>query len=375
MKRFLRELRISRMFCSYAHALVVSTLHNILHARIQIALFFKEHPNVLNFLVSLVLAVFLYIIYSIVAGFYPPRTMGEYIVFAEYRGNLYSVTHRYMLPVVYSSMVFIIPSLSYLNRKMVRTFEEIKELIREPERVSNKSLKFASSHYRYLIASVVAFLLLFGPFVVTWIFFIPFELVYITLPTTVIVWLVYLLVAFFSALGIWLVLASVYFIRQVASQQFRIDIEDPSSWIDDDEIGGFKRLSDFSLQVFGLLVLGLLLFSPAALLYYATWYVIYIFTLLPIGFLFLLITQRMLHKSIRRHKKRFIELARMKRNTREITSRDYVSTLLAIKAIKDRPVDLNILWGIFISSFVLPALLWYVFTLLRNYLGITMPPL
>ena len=360
------------MFCSYTRALVVSTLHNM-HARTQVTLFFKEHPNVLSFLVSLVLTVSLHIIYSIVAGFYPPRTMGEYIVFAEYRGNLYSITHRYMLPVVYSSMVFLIPSLSHLNRKMVRTFEEIKELIREPERVSNKSLKFAFSHYRHLFASVVAFLLLFGPFIITWIFLIPFEVVYITLPTAVTIWLIYFLVAFFSALGIWFVLASVYFIRQVASQQFRIDIKDPSSWINDDEIGGFKRLSDFSLQVFGLLVLGVLFFSPAALIYYATWYVIYIFTLLPIGFLFLLITQRMLHKSIKRHKKSFIELARMKRDTKEVTSRDYVSTLLAIKAIKDRPVDLNILWGFFISSVVLPALLWYVSTVLRNYLGITMP--
>lgn len=341
--------------------------------RTRIGSFFEEHPNLSYLAIALVLVVSLFTIHSLAASFYPPKMIGDYLVYIEYKGNLYSATHRYMLPIVYSSLIFLVLSLPYLNRKLVRTFEEIKELISEPEEISSKSIKLASSRYRYLVAAIVGFLLLFGPFILIWMTLEPFEIVYIVLPTATITLITYFLVAFLSALGLWLIVASTYFINQVAGQQFRIDIEDPSSWIDDDKIGGFKQLSDFSLRLFGFLTLGVLFFSPAALLYYALWYVAYVFTLVPIGLLFLIVAQHILHKSIRRHKKCFYDLAKRKRHAREITVSRYIETLLAIKAIKDRPVDLKVLWGILISSIVFPTLFWYISTILREILGIVMP--
>lgn len=335
----------------------------------RISLFFRNHPNVFYLVISPTLVISLHIVYSLAVRFYPPREFGSYLIYIEFTGNLYLTTHRLMLPLAYGSLIFLVSSLPHLHRKMVETFEGVKESIDRPKEISRKGIRFASSRYQYLFATVTGFLLLFGPFTIIWIFFDSFGVVYMVLPTAVIVVFLYSLITFLSALGLWLILTSIYFIWQVADQQFKTDINDLNPWIDDDEIGGFKEVSNFSLRVFEFLALGILFFSPAALLYYGPWYAVYVFTIIPIGLLFLIITQYILHKAIRRHKRCFCKLAEEKREAGEMTSSIYLTTLVAIKTINDRPVNLNILWGIFISSVVLPTLLWYFSEILKQMPG------
>jgi len=315
----------------------------------------------------------LYVIYVCVENRYPPKTIEDYTIYMAFSGDHYLATHRYMFPTIYASLIFLVSSLAYLQRRIIKIFEEVKHSTEDPRGLSNKSVKIACSRYRYLFAFVVGLLLLWGPSIVTCLTLNSFDILYIAFPVAAIIMFVYFLIAFLSSIGLWLILASIYFINQVAKQQFKFDINDPDQWLDDDKIGGFKQLSDFSLRIFELLVLGILIFSPAALLYHTLSNVIYFFAIIPISLFFLAINQWMLSKAIRRHKKSFFGLVKRKLDTKQITLTQYLATLLAIKSIKEKPINLSILWGIFISSIALPILFWYVSILFRDILGIVTP--
>jgi len=218
-----------------------------------------------------------------------------------------------------------------------------------------------------------SFLLLYGPFVIFWIITQPHGIVYFNVPLAIYMTVIYYLIAFLSAIGLWWIIVTILSFKKIAAKQFKIDIEDLNKWIDEDKIEGFKQLSDFSTSIFELFIFGVLFFSPAPILYYANWYAIYFFGVISTSLIFLIATQLILHRGIKNQKKQLYEFAKKKREKREITLVEYSSILIAIKVIKDRPLDLSILWGILISSIVFPILFWYVLLIFKTLFGITLP--
>ena len=152
-----------------------------------------------------------------------------------------------------------------------------------------------------------------------------------------------------------------------------MDIMDPRPWTNDENIGGFKQLSDLSLNIFKIVPIGVLLFSPAVILYYSRLYAAYFFTAILIGLYLFTYSQQIVHKGILRNKEKFHDLAKNKLESREISQLEYLNLLRLVDSIEDRPINISALWGIFISSIALPVLYWYILMVLREILQIIPP--
>lgn len=332
--------------------------------------YFKNHPVVFSFVFAILLVIVLHFTYVILADLYPPEMIGNYIICIEW-ANGYGVTHRYMLIAIYGSLIFLFSSLAHLRVQVLKTLSALELSIEEPE---NLNTKLVFSRWSYLLALVLGFLFVFGfELFLLWAMGYSLEIVSINIPISTYLFSMYFLIAFLVGKGVWLILTSIYFINQAARQDFKMDVSDPWPWTYDENIGGFKRLSDLSSRIFEVVPVGILLFSPAVVLYYSRLYAAYFFVTILVGLFLFIRSQQIIHKGILKSKERFRDLSRNKLESGEISRLEYLDLLGLINSIKDRPVNLSVLWGIFISSIVLPVLYWYILMVLQEILQIVAP--
>ena len=325
---------------------------------------------VFYFVFSILLVIVLHFTYVILADLYPPEIIGNYIIYIEWAEG-YGTTHRYMLIDIYCSLIFLLLSLAYLRVQVLKTISALELSIEEPD---NLSTKLIFSRRSYLLAFVFGVLFLFGfELFLPWALGAPLKIVSINIPISTYFLSVYFLIAFLVGRGVWVVLASIYLIKQATKQDFKMDVRDPWPWIYDENIGGFKQLSDLSLIIFKIAIVGILLFSPAVILYYFGAYAVYFFVAIIIGLSLLILSQQIIHKGILQNKEKFRELAKNKLETGETNREDYLHLLQHVASIKDRPINLSALWGILISSILFPILYWYVLMVLREIWGIVPP--
>ena len=129
--------------------------------------------------------------------------------------------------------------------QVLKTYSTLELSIEEPE---NLSTKLVFSRFSYLLALVFGVSFTFGfELFLPWALGVPLEIVYINIPMFTYFSSVYFLIAFLVGKGVWVVLASIYWIKKATKQDFKIDIKDP--WPYDENIGGFKQLSDLSLTI------------------------------------------------------------------------------------------------------------------------------
>jgi len=255
--------------------------------------------------------------------------------------------------------------------QVLKTFSALELSVEKP---ANLSTKLVFSRRSYLLAFFFGVLFVFGfELFLDWALGSPLKVVSINIPISTFFFSLYFLIAFLIGKGVWIIWTSISLIKQVAKEDFKMDVMDPRPWTNDENIGGFKQLSDLSLKIFLVVPIGILLFSPAIILYYSRLYAAYFFMTILIVLYLLIRSQQIIHKGILANKERFYNLAKNSKENKQISQLEYLHLLRLIDSIKDRPINLSALWGIFISSIVLPILYWYILLVLREILQIIPP--
>lgn len=321
-------------------------------------------------MVSILLVIVLSFTYLILIDHYHPKMIGNYIIYIEYADG-YGTTHQCMLIDIYISLIFLLWASAYLGVQVKKTFAILKSSIEKPESLNTE---LVSSKHSYLLALGFGVFFAFGfELLASWALEGSLEIVSINIPIVTYFFFMYFSIAFLVGKGVWTVLTSIYLIKKAAKQNFKMNVKDPWPWINDENIGGFKQLSVLSLNIFKIIPIGVLLFSPAVILYYSRLYAVYFFTAILVGLFLFIYSQQVVHKEILTNKEKFHDLARNKLENREISQLEYLDLLRLIDSIEDRPINISALWGVFISSIALPVLYWFILMVLREILQIIPP--
>ncbi len=289
------------------------------------------------------------------------RIVGYYVVYVMSENGVWGATQIFMLPLVYVSIIFLIFSINHLRKNIEDSFGLVRHSLSLTETESQTFVKKQLKHILSHKASIFAFITALA---IIWLELIPIiqvRLVYINWPVLTYFLLVYFIIAFFAARVVWLFLASSFAIFSFSKTRFQVDLEKISNWLRSDIIGGIRPLSDLSLRLIEFYVIGVAIFASAPIIYGFYLYALYLFVVLIVGTFTFFVLQFLLHKTIKREKKRLLDLAE-----KTFSGKAQVVYTAAIEQIKEWPVDLNIVLGLFISSILWPLVAWYLSLLLQE---------
>lgn len=308
---------------------------------------------------SIVFVLSLILVFGGLALSYPPLIIHSFMVYVVWHEGLYAATSMYMLPSVYIAIFFLISSVVHLRRKTEDVFRKIPNMISIPRKQSDEfaehALSITNSRVSYLFSVIfVAFLwaLELGG--------LRIEAVYINKPMLAYFLGVYSTIIFIAGLFIWMYFTATYEIYKSCRLPFRTDLTSISNWIRRDRIGGIRSLSDLSLRFVVLFVFGVLLFSPAPLLYGFYLYAFYVFAILVLGIGTFFLVQFTLHRTIVREKKQILNKAE-----KELADDRQIEYVHYLEHVSEWCIDPKIVLTLSFSTMLWPIILWYLSSVLR----------
>jgi hypothetical protein len=299
--------------------------------------------------------------------FHPPVIVNNYIIYVRWGDGYRLSTHIYMLPAVYTSILFLATSIGYLRRNVGETLNHVqgflslsrtpsKDFVEEESKLvlSPKANVFAS------IAVACLFLTELAPHYLSGA--VP---LYVNGPMLAYFLTVYSTIVFLVAHFIWLFFTSAYTIYRFSRMSFSKDLDKLGNWIRSDRLGGIRPLSNLSLRLLIVYVIGVLIFSPSPMVYLFYLYALDLFGIFALGTSTFFVLQFLLHSTIRREKKQLLDLAEQR-----LQNRTRIEYIFKIEQIQEWPIDIRVVLGLLFSSMVWPLVVWYLSKLLETFFGV-----
>lgn len=286
---------------------------------------------------------------------------GHYVLFAQWGDGNQDAVSIFMLPLTFTAIIFLVFYLNYIKKAVKNSFNLTQPMLSLTEEGSKEIIKkrltlIFSSKSNIFALAITAAITCFETMLS-----ITSGLVYINWSLWLYFTTMHFISFFLAARCAWIVLTTTYSIYTLSKIDFQADILKLSNWLRSDKLGGIRPLSDLSLRLLVFFIVGVILFSPAPIIYNFTLYAFYLFAVLIAGTIIFLSIQLMLHTRITREKKCLSDLAE-----KNLLGKDQLDYIIKIDDIKEWPVDFKVTVGLFVSNILWPLIIFYLTVLLTE---------